>query len=76
MVIPFRYIGKGPNKKLIGMVREGGKYSIYDNSGKHPMLVGNVNEDYRIHWNDYGKLTTPQAKYLVDSVKELKGRIV
>mgnify|MGYP001027067030 FL=1 len=76
VVIPFRYIGKGPNKKLIGMVREGGKYSIYDNTGKHPMLVGNVNEDYSIHWNDYVKLTTPQTKYLVDKVKELKGRIV
>ena len=40
------------------------------------MLVGNVNEDYSIHWNDYVKLTTPQTKYLVDSVKELKGRII
>jgi len=75
-VVPFSWIGTGPNKKLIGIVREGGKYSIYDNTGKIPMLVGNVNEDYSIHWNDYVKLTTPQTKYLVDKVKELKGRIV
>ena len=34
-VVLFSWIGKGPNKKLIGIVREGRKYSIYDNTGKY-----------------------------------------
>lgn len=76
VVVPFTWIGTGPYKKLIGIVREGKGYTIYDNTGKIHMLVGNVNENYGIHWNDYMKLTTPQTKYLVDKVKELKERIV
>jgi hypothetical protein len=75
-VVPFRWLGTGPNKKLIGIVKEGKEYTIYDNTGKHPMLVGKVNERFSIVWNNYVKLTTPQSKYIIDEVKRLKERIM
>ena len=35
-VIPFRYIGQGSNKKLLGFVEEGDKINVYDG---FPMLA-------------------------------------
>ena len=72
-VIPFRWLGKGPNKKLLGFVEEGNKINVYDGMGKHLMLVCGVDKkNWSIHWNDYVKLTTPQQKYVTDSVLKLK----
>lgn len=72
-VVPFRYIGGGPNRKLLGFVEEGEKINIYDGTGKHLMLVCGIDKkDWSIHWNDYVKLTTPQQKYITDEVKKLK----
>lgn len=72
-VVPFRYIGGGPNRKLLGFVEEGEKINIYDGTGKHLMLVCSVDKkNWSIHWNDYVKLTTPQQKYITDEVKRLK----
>ena len=75
-VVPFRWIGTGPNRKLIGIVKEGKEYTIYDNTGKNGMLVGKVNKQGSIHWNNYVKLTTPQQKYIIDEVKSLRERIM
>lgn len=75
-VVPFRWIGQGPNRKLIGIVKEGRTFKIYDHTGKHPMLVGDVNSKFSIHWNNYVKLTTPQQKFIVDEVKSLKNSIM
>jgi hypothetical protein len=75
-ILEFRWIGEGGNRKMIGIVNEGGKKSIYEHSGNHPMLIGTINEDYSITWNNYVQLTTPQQKYIVDEVKNLKGGIV
>jgi hypothetical protein len=72
-VVPFRYIGNGPNRKLLGFVEEGENINIYDGTGKHLMLVCSVDKKkWGIHWNDYVKLTTPQQKYITDEVKRLK----
>lgn len=75
-ILPFQWIGEGSNRKMIGIVNEGGKKTIYEHSGNHPMLIGTINEDYSITWNNYVQLTTPQQKYIVDEVKNLKGGIV
>lgn len=72
-VIPFRYIGRSPNKKLIGFVEEGNSINVYDGTGKHLMLICSVDrKKWSMSWNDYVKLTTPQQKYVVDEIKSLK----
>ena len=74
-VVPFRYIGQGSNKKLLGFIEEGDKINVYDGTGKHLMLVCGIDKKkWSIHWNDYVKLTTPQQKYITDEVKQLKER--
>ena len=72
-VVPFRWIGNGPNRKLLGFVEEGDKINVYDGMGEHLMLVCGIDKKkWSIHWNDYVKLTTPQQKYVSDEVKKLK----
>ncbi len=51
-ILPFQWIGEGGNRKMIGIVNEGGKKSIYEHSGNHPVLIGVLNEDYSIRWNN------------------------
>lgn len=75
-ILPFQWIGEGGNRKMIGIVNEGGKKSIYEHSGNHPMLIGVLNEDYSIQWKNYVVLNTPQQKYIVNEVKKLKGNII
>ena len=72
-VIPFRYIGRSPDKKLIGFVEEGNSINVYDGTGKHLMLICSVDrKKWSMTWNNYVKLTTPQQKYIVDEIKSLK----
>ena len=72
-VVPFRWIGNGPDRKLLGFVEEGDKINVYDGMGEHLMLVCGIDKKkWSIHWNDYVKLTTPQQKYVTDEVKKLK----
>ena len=75
-ILPFQWIGEGSNRKMIGIVKDGGKKVIYEHSGNHPLLIGVLNEDYSIQWNNYVVLTTPQQKYIVDEVKKMKGGII
>ena len=75
-ILPFQWIGEGSNRKMIGIVKDGGKKVIYEHSGNHPLLIGVLNEDYSIQWNNYIVLTTPQQKYIVDEVKKMKGGII
>ena len=75
-IVPFRWIGEGGNRKMIGIINDGGKKSIYEHSGNHPMLIGTLEKDFSIKWNNYVQLTTPQQKYIVDEVKKLKGFIL
>ena len=72
-VVPFRWIGNGSNRKLIGVVKESNGMKIYDSTGKNLMLVGTIDKNGGILWNDYVKLTTPQQKYVIDEVKHISG---
>ena len=72
-VVPFRWIGNGSNRKLIGVVKESNGMKIYDSTGKNLMLVGTIDKNGGILWNDYVKLTTPQQKYIIDEVKHISG---
>lgn len=72
-VVPFRWIGRGQTKKLIGFVEEGNSINVYDGIGKHLMLCCTIDRNkWTMKWNDYVKLTTPQQKYIVDETKNLK----
>jgi len=72
-VVPFKWIGRGQNKKLMGFVEEGENINVYDGTGKHLMLVCGIDKKkWSIHWNDYVKLTTPQQKYITNEVLRLK----
>ena len=75
-ILPFQWVGERSNRKMIGIVNEGGKKSIYEHSGNHPLLIGTLNQDLSISWNNYVQLTTPQQKYIVDEVKKLKQNIL
>lgn len=74
-VVPFKWIGRGGNKKLIGFVGEPQKDNIvvYESSGNvSPLVICNIDTNrWSITWNNYVELTTPQQSYIVDKVKDL-----
>ena len=72
-VIPFRYVGRSPNKKLIGFVDEGKEVSIYDGLGKHLMKLGSVDKkNWSVNWGTYSELQQDHTTYITGCVKELK----
>ena len=74
-VIPFRYVGNSPNKRLIGFVDEGKEISIYDGLGKHLMKLGSVDKkSWSINWGTYQLLQQEHSSYITSSVRELKKR--
>ena len=74
-VIPFKYIGNSPNKKLIGFVDEGKEISIYDGLGKHLMKLGSVDKkSWSISWGTHSLLQQEHTSYITSSVRELKNR--
>ena len=74
-VIPFKYVGNSPNKRLIGFVDEGKEISIYDGCGKHLMKLGSVEKkSWSIRWGTYQTLQQEHSSYITSSVRELKKR--
>lgn len=72
-VIPFRWIDKGQNKRLIGFVNEGDNITCYDGSGNHLMKVCDIDKKkWGISWNNYLKLSVPIQHYIIGEVKNLK----
>ena len=72
-VIPFRWIYKGQNKRLIGFVNEGDFITCYDGSGNHLMKVCDIDKKkWGISWNNYLKLSVPIQHYIIGEVKNLK----
>jgi len=74
-VIPFKYVGNSPNKRLIGFVDEGKDINIYDGIGKNLILLGSVNKKtWSIHWGSNSLLQQEHSSYITSSVRELKNR--
>ena len=74
-VIPFRYVGNSPNKRLIGFVDEGKEISIYDGIGKNLMKLGSVDKkSWSINWGTHSVLQQEHSSYITSSVRELKNR--
>ena len=74
-IIPFKYVGNSPNKRLIGFVVEGNEINIYDGIGKNLMLLGSVDKkDWSINWGTYSLLQQEHTSYITSSVRELKNR--
>ena len=74
-VIPFRYVGNSPNKRLIGFVDEGNDINIYDGIGKHLMKLGSVDKkSWSINWGTHSVLQQEHSSYITSSVRELKNR--
>jgi len=72
-VIPFQYVGKSPNKRLIGFVDEGKEISIYDGLGKHLMKLGSVDKNsFSISWGTHSLLQQEHSSYITSTVRKLK----
>ena len=72
-VIPFRYVGNSPNKRLIGFVDEGSDINIYDGIGKNLILLGSVDKkSWSISWGNNSLLQQEHTSYITSSVRKLK----
>ena len=72
-VIPFQYVGKSPNKRLIGFVDEGKDINIYDGIGKNLMKLGSVDKkSFSINWGTHSLLQQEHSSYITSSVRKLK----
>ena len=76
-VIPFRWIGEGRGKKLLGFVNEGNKIVVYDGGGNHLMKVCDIDKSkWNISWNNYLVIPTHHQHYIIGEVKNLKKMIL
>ena len=76
-VIPFRWIDKGQNKRLIGFVNEGDFITCYDGSGNHLMKVCDIDKSkWNISWNNYLVIPPHHQHYIIGEVKNLKKTIL
>ena len=71
-IIPFRWIGDGNDKKLIGFVKDSDGTSVYDGSGNKLIRICGVDNNFSINWGNELQLTSPQQRYIVDEVRKLK----
>jgi hypothetical protein len=72
-VIPFKYVGNSPNKRLIGFVDEGNDINIYDGIGKNLMKLGSVDKkSWSIVWSNHPLLQQEHSLYITSSVRKLK----
>ena len=72
-IIPFKYVGNSPNKRLIGFVDEGSDISIYDGIGKNLIKLGSVDKkNWSISWGNNSLLQQEHTSYITSSVRELK----
>jgi hypothetical protein len=73
-VIPFRWVDKGKEGRLLGFVSEGDKVVCYDGSGNHLMMICEIDSEFNVHWNNYPTTTTQQQRYILGEIKGLKER--
>ena len=74
-IIPFRWVDKGKDGRLLGFVSEGDKIVVYDGSGNHLMMICEINrETFDVQWNNYPTTTTKQQRYILGEIKGLKER--
>jgi hypothetical protein len=73
-IIPFRWVDKGKDGRLLGFVSEGDKVVCYDGSGNHLMMICEIDSDFNVHWNNYPTTTTQQQRYILGEIKGLKER--
>ena len=73
-IIPFRWVDKGKDGRLLGFVSEGDKVVCYDGSGNHLMMICEIDSDFNVHWNNYPITTTQQQRYILGEIKGLKER--
>ena len=72
-VVPFKYVGNSPNKRLIGFVDEGSEISIYDGIGKNLIKLGSVDKkSWSINWGTHSLLQQEHTSYITSSVRKLK----
>lgn len=72
-VIPFKYVGNSPHKRLIGFVDEGNDINIYDGIGKNLMKLGSVDKkSWSIVWSNHPLLQQEHSSYITSSVRKLK----
>jgi len=72
-VIPFKYVGNSPNKRLIGFVDEGKDINISDGIGKNLMKLGSVDKkSWSIVWSSHPLLQQEHSLYITSSVRKLK----
>ena len=72
-IIPFKYVGNSPNKRLIGFVDEGSDISIYDGIGKNLIKLGSVDKkSWSISWGNNSLLQQEHTSYITSSVRKLK----
>ena len=76
-VVPFKWIGSGSGKRLLGFVNEGNEVVVYDGGGNHLMKVCSIdkNKGYSITWNNYLKLHPHHQHYIIGEVKNLSKMI-
>ena len=71
-IIPFKYVGNSPNKRLIGFVDEGSDISIYDGIGKNLIKLGSVDKkSWSISWGTHSLLQQEHTSYITSSVRKL-----
>lgn len=76
-VVPFKWVGSGSGKRLIGFVDEGKQISVYDGGGNHLMKVCDIDKNkWGITWNNYLKLHPHHQHYIIGEVKNLKKMIM
>jgi hypothetical protein len=76
-VIPFKWIGSGSGKRLIGFVNEGNQISVYDGGGNHLLKVCDIDKSkWGISWNNYLEIDPHHQHYIVGEVRNLKKMIM
>jgi len=76
-IIPFKYVGNSPNKRLIGFVDEGSDINIYDGIGKNLILLGSVDKkSWSISWGSNSLLQQEHTSYITSSVRKLKEQTI
>lgn len=76
-IIPFKYIGNSPNKRLIGFVVEGSDINIYDGIGNKLILLGSVDKkSWSISWGSNSLLQQEHTSYITSSVRKLKEQTI
>lgn len=66
--IPFTYV----DNRMVGIVKEGKQYSIYDASSNNLIRLGIINEGLHITWSSHWSITPSILKWGIDKLKEIR----